>query len=65
MKIIKTFENSERLVKLLYNEFDKKYTVILLTRDRKCKDEIYKSLYWAERKFNDYKSYPLKEMGVK
>ena len=65
MKELKRFENNERLVKLIYNEDSKEYTVLILTRDGKSKGEIYKSKIWAERKFLDYKNNPLESLRVK
>ena len=59
MKLIKTFENSERLVRLFFDETKKEYTVSLLAHNNKYAGAIYKSLFWAERKFNDYKNNPL------
>ena len=58
MKTIKTFENGERLVKLLLNENDNTYTVNLITHNGTT-GAIYKSKFYAERKFNEYKYYPL------
>lgn len=65
MKTLKTFENSERLVKLIHHEDDNTYHVTLLTRDGRDISETYKLLPWAERKFSDYKVYPLEELGIK
>lgn len=65
MKELKRFENSERLVRLTYNESDNTYTVSILTEGGKSKSEIYKSLFWAERKFLDYKSNPLESLKIK
>ena len=58
MRTIKEFENDERRVTLRYTN-DGQYSVSILLRDGKTTGAIYKSLYWAERKFNDYKNNPL------
>ena len=65
MKEIKRFENSERLVRLTYNEINNIYTVSIFAEGGKSKSEIYKSLSWAERKFLDYKNAPLETLKIK
>lgn len=65
MKTIKTFENNERLVMLKYDDAEKRYFVSLLTRDSKDIGATYKSKFYAERKFSEYKNYPLQALGVK
>lgn len=65
MKEIKRFENSERLVRLTHNEINNTYTVAILTEGGKSKSEIYKSLFWAERRFLDYKNNPLESLRIK
>lgn len=65
MKEIKRFENSERLIMLTQNENDNTYTVSILTEGGKSKSEIYKSLFWAERKVLDYKNNPLASLKIK
>lgn len=65
LKTIKRFENDERLVILSYCEFDNTYTVSILTREDKSIGKTYKSMFYAERKFSEYKDYPLKALGVK
>ena len=65
MKEIKRFENSERLVRLTYNESSNTYTVTIFVDDGKNKSETYKSFFWAERKFLDYKNNPLEILKIK
>ena len=65
MKEIKRFENSERLVRLTYNESDNTYTVSIFAEGGKSKSEIYKSLFWAEKRFLDYKSNPLESLRIR
>ena len=65
METIKMFENEERLVKLIFNEINNTYTSLILTHNGKSKSKGYKSKFYAERKFNDYKNYPLVALGVK
>ena len=64
MKEIKRYENSERLVKLIYNESDNTYSVTIFAEGGKNKSEIYKSQCWAERKFLDYKRNPLGSLRI-
>lgn len=65
MKEIKRFENSERLVKLTHNESDNTYCVAIFVEGGKSKSEIYKSLFWAERRFVEYKNNPLESLKIK
>lgn len=65
MKDIIRFENSERLVRLTYNENDNTYAVAILTEGGKSKSEIYKSRSWAWRKFLDYRNNPLECLKIK
>lgn len=67
MKTIKRFETNERLVILGYYEYDKAhpYTVSILTHDNRSTGKTYKSRYYAERKFGEYKDYPLEALEVK
>lgn len=61
MRTIEEFGNNERLVTLRYTN-DGQYSVSILTSDGKSTVTIYKSLCWAERKFNEYKNEPLEEI---
>lgn len=65
MKTIKTFENDERLVRIIYFEDCKRYAVTLATCDCKTKSTMYKLKFYAERKFSEYKNHPLEALGVK
>ena len=59
MKTLKMYEDSERLVKLI-QWTDNTFTASIVTKDGKYTGSQYKLLFWAERKFIEFRDYPLK-----